>query len=254
MQYTSYYNLPYYEANDIANYLETYNNTIIALDTAIHEAQTKADSGELHGDELDKEIESLTARVESVENSLSTTINNVSALSTTVSGHTEELAKVTKDLLAQNTAVKSLSNSLTELSTNFSTFKTTQENFNNEISAKVGNIFFKTYQYAIPSDTSKGQYTASFTIETGLENDEDFTKSHVMLEFMQIMADIKKASVILHSGFTTTERVFNYTADSVRYNVRINFNSSTGSIKISITGQKQEAPGSLFANATVYTD
>lgn len=254
MQYTPYYNLPYYEANDIANYLDTYNNTIMSLDTAIHNAQTIAERGELHGKELDKEIESLTSRVSALETSISTTIENLSTLSATVSGHTEELAKVTEDLLAQNTAVKSLSNSLTELSTQFSTFKTTQENFNSDISAKVGNRYFKTHSYNVPSDTSGGQYTAKFTIDTGLANVNDFTKSHVMLEFMQTMADQKKASAILNCDFSTTEKSFNFTADAIRYYARVNFAPSTGIITISITGQKQEAAGVLYTNATVYTD
>lgn len=254
MQYTSYYNLPYYEANDIANYLETYNNTIMSLDTAIHEAMTKAESGELHGEELDKEIESLTSRVSALETSLSSTIENLSALSTTVSGHTDELAKVTEDLLAQNSAVKSLSNSLTELSSQFSTFKTSQENFNSEISAKVGNRYFKAHSYNVPSDNSNGQYTTTFEIDTGLANNNDFTKSSVMIEFMQTMADQKKASAILNCGFSTTEKSFNFTADTIRYYVRVNFATSTGIIKISITGQKQEIAGILYANVTIYTD
>lgn len=254
MQYTPYYNLPYYEANDIANYLDTYNTTIMTLDTAIHEAMTKAESGELHGEELDKEIESLTSRVSALETSLSSTIENLSTLSTTVSGHTDELAKVTEDLLAQNTAVKSLSNSLAELSTQFSTFKTTQESFNNEISAKVRNRYFKAHSYNVPSDTSNGQYTTGFEINTGLANNNDFTKSSVMIEFMQTMADEKKASAILNCGFSTTEKYFNFTSDTIRYHVRVNFAASTGIIKISITGQKQEAPGTLYANVTIYTD
>lgn len=254
MQYTPYYNLPYYEANDIANYLDTYNNTIIALDKAIHDAQTKADSGELHGEELYKEIESLTSRVSALETSLSSTIENISVLSTTVSGHTDEIAKVKEDLLVQNTAVKTLSNNLSDLGTRFTAFATAQEHFNNEISARVGNRFFKTYNYAIPSSASKEQYTANFTIETGLANDENFTKSHVMLEFMQTEADMKKASAVLNSVFTTTVKVYNYTIDGIRYNVRINFNSATGSIGISITGQKQEAQGLLFTNTIVYAE
>lgn len=254
MQYTSYYNLPYYEANDIANYLDTYNTTIMALDTAIHEAMAKAESGELHGEELDREIESLTSRVSALETSLSSTIENLSTLSTTVSGHTNEIAKVKEDLLAQNTAVKTLSNNLVDLGTRFTSFATGQEHFNNEISARVGNRFFKTYKYAIASSPSKEQYTADFTIETGLKNDENFTKSHVMLEFMQTTADEKKASAVFNKAFTTTESAYDYTVDGIRYNVRINFNSSTGSIRISITGQKQEVTGLLFANAIVYTD
>lgn len=254
MQYTPYYNLPYYEANDIANYLDTYNNTIIALDKAIHDAQTKAESGEILGEELDKEIESLTSRVSELETSLSSTIENLSALSTTVSGHTEELAKVTEDLLAQNTAVKSLSNSLTELSAQFSEFKTTQENFNSDISARVGNRYFKAHSYNVPSDTSKGQYTTEFEIDSGLANNNDFTKSNVMIEFMQTIADQKKASAILNCGFSTTEKSFNFTADTIRYNVRVNFAPSTGIIKIRITGQKQEAPGILYVNTSAYTN
>lgn len=254
MQYTSYYNLPYYEANDIANYLDTYNTTIMALDTAIHEAMAKAESGELHGEELDREIESLTSRVSVLETSLSSTIENLSTLSITVSGHTDEIAKVKEDLLAQNTAVKTLSNNLSALGTRFTSFATGQEHFNNEISARVGNRFFKTYKYSIASSPSKEQYTADFTIETGLENDENFTKSHVMLEFMQTTADEKKASAVFNKAFTTTESDYNYTVDGIRYSVRINFNSSTGSIGIRITGQKQEAQGLLFANAIVYTD
>ena len=254
MQYTPYYNLPYYEANDIANYLDTYNNTIMVLDTAIHTAQAKAEKGELHGTELDKEIESLTSRVMALETSLSTTIENLTTLTTTVSGHTEELAKVTEDLLAQNTAVKSLSNSLTELSSQFSTFKTAQENFNSEISEKVGNKYFKSHTYNVPSDSSGGQYTTEFTIDTGLANKNDFTKSHVMLAFMQTMADTKKADAVLNCDFSTTEKTFNFTAETIRYSVHIKFAPSTGIITISITGIKQEVNGSLYANVTVYTD
>lgn len=254
MQYTPYYNLPYYEANDIANYLDTYNNTIMALDTAIHETMTKAESGELHGTELDKEIESLTTRVAEIETSLSTTIENLSTLSTTVSGHTEEIAKVTEDLLAQNTTVKSLSNSLTELSTNFSTFKTTQESFNNEISAKVGNKYFKIHNYSIPGDATKGQYTTEFNIDTHLANKDEFTKSRVMLEFMQTMADEKKSSAILNFTFSTVEKRVNFTADSIRYSVLAKFTPSTGIITISITGQKQEVVGMLYTNVTAFTN
>lgn len=254
MQFTPNYNLPIYEANDIANYLDTYNNTITEIDTTIHNVQTKAENGELHGEELDREIESLTSRVSALEASLSSTIENLSTLSTTVSEHTDEIVKVKEDLLAQNTAVKTLSNNLSDLGTRFTSFATGQEHFNNEISTRVGNRFFKTYKYSIGSSTSKEQYTADFTIETGLANDENFTKSHVMLDFMQVMTDEKKASAVLNSGFTTTEREYNYTVDGIRYNVRISFNSSTGSIGIRITGQKQEAVGLLFANAIVYTD
>lgn len=254
MQFTPNYNLPIYEANDIANYLDTYNNTITEIDTAIHNAQEKAESGELHGEELDREIQSLTSRVSALETSLSSTIENLSTLSTTVGEHTTDIAKVKEDLLAQNTAVKTLSNNLAQLGTQFTSFATGQEHFNNEISARVGNRFFKTYKYSIGASTSKEQYTANFTIETGLRNDENFTKSHVMLDFMQTMADRKKASAIFNSGFTTTERVYNYIVDGIRYSVHINFNSSKGSIAISITGQKQEVVGLLFANAIVYTD
>lgn len=254
MQFTPNYNLPIYEASDIANYLDTYNNTITEIDTAIHNVQTKAESGELHGEELDREIESLTSRVSALETSLSSTIEDISILSRTVGEHTGEIAKVKEDLLAQNTAVKTLSNNLADLSTRFTSFATGQEHFNNEISTRIGNRFFKTYKYDIASSPSKEQYTADFTIETGLENDESFTKSHVMLEFMQTMTDKKKASAVFNKAFTTAESAYNYTVDDIRYNVRINFNSSTGSIGVSITGQKQEAPGLLFANAIVYTD
>lgn len=254
MQFTPNYNLPIYEANDIANYLDTYNNTITEIDTAIHNAQEKAERGELHGEELDREIQSLTSRVSELETSLSTTIENLSTLSTTVSGHTEEIAKVKEDLLAQNTAVKTLSNNLADLGTRFTAFTTGQEHFNNEISARVGNRFFKTHKYNVPQSASNKQYTTEFTINTGLVNDENFTKSHVMLNFMQTIADEKKASCILNSDFSTTEKVFNYSVDGIRYSIHINFNSATGDIVISITGQEKEAPGVLYVNAIVYTD
>lgn len=254
MQYTPYYNLPYYEANDIANYLDTYNNTIMALDTAIHDAQTKAESGVLHGEELDKEIESLTTRVSALETSLSSTIENLSALTTTVSGHTDEIAKVKEDLLAQNTVVKTLSNNLADLGTRFTSFATGQENFNAEISAKVGNRFFKAHTYNVTASASSEQFTSDITIDTGLTNNEDFTKSHVMLDFMQTMADQKKASAIINCDFSTTEKSFNFTADTIRYNVRFNFNASTGIITIAITGVKQEVVGTLYANVVIYTD
>lgn len=254
MQYTPNYDLPLYEPSDIANYLETYNNTITEIDNAIHEVQLKAEYGGTQGAEMQKEIESLNTRVTTLESSLSTTIENVTAMSTTVSGHTAEIAKLKEDLLAQNTAVKSLSNTLSELSTQFSTFKTAQENFNSDISARVGNRYFKAHNYNVPSDTSKGQYTTEFTVDTGLANADNFTKSHVMLEFMQTMADEKKASAILNCDFSTTERVFNFTADSIRYSVRVNFAPSTGIITISVTGVKQEVNGTLYVNTTIYTD
>ena len=252
MQFTPNYNLPIYEASDIANYLDTYNNTITEIDTAIHNVQTKAETGELHDEELDREIESLTSRVSELETSLSSTIENLSTLSTTVSGHTNEIAKVKEDLLAQNTAVKTLSNNLADLGTRFMAFSTGQEHFNNEISAKVGNRFFKTHSYAVPQSASREQYSTEFTINTGLGNDDNFTKSHVMLDFMQTVE--KKSSGILNSAFSTTERFLNYSVDNIRYFIYINFNSSTGDIVITIRGQRQEAPGTLFVNAVVYTD
>lgn len=254
MQFTPNYNLPIYEANDIANYLDTYNNTITEIDTAIHNAQEKAESGELHGEELDREIKSLTSRVSALETSLSSTIENISTLSTTVGEHTTEIAKVKEDLLAQNTVVKTLSNNLTDLGTRFTAFATGQEHFNNEISSRVGNRFFKTHKYHVPQSASGEQYSTEFTINTGLGNDENFTKSHVMFDFMQTISDEKKASGIFNSDFSTTEKVFNYTVDGVRYYIRINFNSATGDIVIRIVGQRQTGPGELFVNAIVYTD
>lgn len=257
MQYTPNYDLPLYEPSDIANYLETYNNTITEIDNAIHEVQLKAEYGVTQGAEMQKEIESLNTRVTALESSLSTTIENVNTMSTTVSGHTTEIAKFKEDLLAQNTVVKSLSNTISELSAQFSTFKTAQESFNTEISAKIGNRYFKTHKYQIPpadSHSSDNTYRTEFTINTGLENSESFTKSHVMLEFMQTMADEKKASAVFNKAFTTAEIAYDYTVDGIRYHIEINFNSSTGSIGISITGQKQEVTGLLFANAIVYTD
>lgn len=254
MQFTPNYNLPIYETSDIANYLDTYNNTITEIDTAIHNVQTKAERGELQGEELEREIESLTSRVSTLETSLSNAIENLSTLSTTVSGHTTDISKVKEDLLAQNTAVKTLSNTLADLGTRFTSFATGQEHFNNEISARVGNRYFKTHTYNVPSDTSKGQYKTEFEIDTGLANNNDFTKSHVMFEFMQTMADKKMASAILNCNFSTTEKVFNFTSDTIRYSVRVNFAPSTGIITIHVTGVKQEANGTLYVNAIVYTD
>lgn len=254
MLYTPNYNLPYYEANDVANYLDTYNNTIMSLDTAIHNAQEKAESGELHGEELDREIESLTERVTALDTSLSSAIENISTLSTTVGEHTTDIAKVKEDLLAQNTAVKTLSNNIADLGTRFMAFTTGQEHFNNEISARVGNRFFKSHKYDVSGDANHGQYTTEFTIDTGLANNENFTKSHVMFDFMQTMANQKKANGVVNCAFSTTEKVFNYTIDNIRYSIHVNFNSSTGIIKIRITGQKQEVNGVLYANVIVYTD
>lgn len=257
MHYTLNYGLPLYDASDNANYLDTYNNTITEIDTAIHNAMTKAESGELHGTELDKEIESLTSRVSALETSLSSTIENLSALSTTVSGHTDEIAKVKEDLLAQNTAVKSLSNTLTELSTQFSTFKTAQESFNNEISSKVGNRYFKSHKYEIPaldSHSPDSEYSTQFTINTGLENSESFTKSHLMLEFMQINNYAKKSSAVLNFDFSTTSQLLNISVDNTSYYISVEFDSTTGIITIRISSYKFENSGTLYVNAIVYTD
>lgn len=257
MQYTPNYDLPLYEPSDIANYLETYNNTITEIDSAIHEVQLKAEYGGTQGAEMQKEIESLNARVTALESSLGTTIENVSAMSTTISKHGVEIAKIKEDLLAQNTAVKSLSNTLTELSTQFSTFKTTRENFNNEISSKVGNRYFKSHKYEIPpadSHSPDNNYRTEFTINTGLENSESFTKSHLMLEFMQINNYTKKSSAVLNFDFSTTSQSLNISVDNTSYYIDVTFDTTTGIITIGICSYKLENSGTLYANATVYTD
>lgn len=257
MQFTPNYNLPIYEASDIANYLDTYNNTITEIDTAIHNVQTKAESGELHGEELDREIETLTSRVSELEKSLSSTIENLSTLSTTVSAHTNEIAKVKEDLLAQNTAVKTLSNNLADLGTRFMSFATGQEHFNDVISARVGNRFFKTHKYEIPpadSHSPYNDYRTEFTINTGLKNSESFTKSHLMLEFMQINNYAKKSSAVLNFDFSTTSQLLNISVDNTSYRISVTFDSTTGIITIVIISYKLENSGTLYANATVYTD
>lgn len=257
MQFTPNYDLPLYEPSDIANYLETYNNTITEIDNAIHEVQLKAEYGGTQGAEMQKEIESLNARVTTLESSLGTTIENVSAMSTTISKHGAEIAKLKEDLLAQNTAVKSLSNTLSELSAQFSTFKTARESFNNEISSKVGNRYFKAHKYEIPpadSHSPNNTYRTEFTISTGLENSESFTKSHLMLEFMQINASAKKSSAVLNFDFSTTSQLINISVDNISYDVNVTFDSATGIITIGIRSYKLEDSGTLYANATVYTD
>lgn len=257
MQFTPNYDLPLYEPSDIANYLETYNNTITEIDNAIHEVQLKAEYGGTQGAEMQKEIESLNTRVTALESSLGTTIENVSAMSTTISEHGSEIAKLKEDLLAQNTAVKSLSNTLSELSAQFSTFKTAQESFNNEISSKVGNRYFKSHKYEIPpadSHSSDNNYRTEFTINTGLENSESFTKSHLMLEFMQINAYAKKSSAVLNFDFSTTSQLINISVDNISYYISVTFDTTTGIITIGIRSYKLENNGTLYANATVYTD
>lgn len=257
MQFTPNYDLPLYEPSDIANYLETYNNTISEIDNAIHEVQLKAEYGETQGAEMQKEIESLNARVTALESSLGTTIENVSGMSTTVSEHGVEIAKLKEDLLAQNTAVKSLSNTLTELSTQFSTFKTAQESFNNEISSKVGNRYFKSHKYEIPaldSHSPDNNYRTQFAINTGLENSESFTKSHLMLEFMQVNNYAKKSSAVLNFDFSTTEQLLSISVDNITYYINVTFDTITGIISIAMKSYKLENSGTLYANATVYTD
>lgn len=254
MQFTPNYNLPIYEASDIANYLDTYNNTITKIDTAIHNVQTKAESGELHGEELDREIESLTSRVSELETSLSSTIENLSTLSTTVSGHTNEIAKVKEDLLAQNTAVKTLSNNLADLGTRFMAFTTGQEHFNNEISARVGNRFFKAHHYAIGTTTGNERYTTNFKVETGLANSDAFTKSHVLLEFMQTEQQTQIAVGILNIDFTTQEKTVLLGTDNGNFTIIVRFAPLTGDISINISGAKKKNNGDLYVNTTIYTD
>ena len=254
MQYTPNYELPLYEPSDIANYLETYNNTITEIDNAIHEVQLKAEYGGTQGAEMQKEIESLNTRVATLESSLSTTIANVTAMSTTVSGHTTEIAKLKEDLLAQNTAVKSLSNTLAELSTQFSTFKTAQENFNADISARVGNRYFKAYHYAIGTTTGDVRYNTDFKVETGLANNDAFTKSHVLLEFMQTEQLTQIAVGILNIDFTTSGKTVLLDTDNGSFRIMVNFEPLTGDISIAIGGPKKTNNGDLYVNTTIYTD
>lgn len=254
MQYTPNYELPLYEPSDIANYLETYNNTITEIDNAIHEVQLKAEYGGTQGAEMQKEIESLNARVTALESSLGTTIENVSAMSTTVSGHTTEIAKLKEDLLAQNTAVKSLSNTLTELSTQFSTFKTARESFNNEISSKVGNRYFKAHHYTIGTTEGDERYSTNFKVETGLANNDAFTKSHVLLEFMQTEQLAQIAVGILNIDFTTSEKTVLLSTDNGNFTIIVRFAPLTGDISINIGGPKKTKNGDLYVNTTIYTD
>lgn len=259
MQYTPNYELPLYEPSDIANYLETYNNTITEIDNAIHEVQLKAEYGGTQGAEMQKEIESLNARVTALESSLNTTIENVNSMSTTVSGHTAEIAKLKEDLLAQNTAVKSLSNTLTELSTQFSTFKTAQESFNDEISAKVGNRYFKTLHYNVAGGGTSGSdsagYQTNLTIETGLANDENFTKSHVMVGYMQTAQNGEQVICsVCNMDFATTPVERQCKVGEQTWLTIAEFNSETGTINIVIAGVTQPTSGDLYVNAIAYTD
>lgn len=254
MYYTPNYHLPIYEAEDYANYLDTYNNTIKELDKQIFLISERVKNGELDINSAEQEIAEIKTKISTLETEITTLTENVTHLSNKSTSQGEQITKITEDLLSQNALVKQLSEKVGTLSEEFENFKTSQKLFNDTITAKVGNRFIEAHTYNIANSVTNAQYTDEFTVETGLINGDDFAKSTLILQAMQTNADVKMAEFMLVVNFSSAPKTFNFTADNIRYQVVVAFNVSAGSISIIITGEKQATSGMLYVNTNVYTN
>lgn len=83
MQYTSYYQLPQYEANDKTAWLTIFNQAMLSIDTGIHEAKAAADSADSTATAAQSAATQASSDVSALTNSLNSligTVNTITAL------------------------------------------------------------------------------------------------------------------------------------------------------------------------------
>ena len=84
MQYTTYYELPQYEANDKTAWLTIFNQAMLAIDTAIHTAKSTADTAETSASAAVSAAASAQSSVSALSNSLDTVIGTVNTITSLI--------------------------------------------------------------------------------------------------------------------------------------------------------------------------
>lgn len=88
MQYTSYYNLPQYEANDKTAWLTIFNQAMLSIDTGIHEAKAAADSAASTASSAQSAASQASSDVTALTNSLNTVIGNINTINSLIGNGT----------------------------------------------------------------------------------------------------------------------------------------------------------------------
>ena len=88
MQYTSYYSLPQYEANDKTAWLTIFNQAMLSIDTGIHEAKAAADSAASTASSAQSAASQASSDVTALTNSLNTVIGNINTINSLIGNGT----------------------------------------------------------------------------------------------------------------------------------------------------------------------
>lgn len=88
MQYTTYYELPQYEANDKTAWLTIFNQAMLAIDTGIHAAKAAADSAGTAASSASSVASQASLDVASLTNSLNTVIGNINTINSLIGNGT----------------------------------------------------------------------------------------------------------------------------------------------------------------------
>lgn len=84
MQYTTYYELPQYEANDKTAYLTIFNQAMLAIDTAIHAAKFEAETASTAASAAVSAAAEAQSSVSALSNSLNTVINTLNTVTSLI--------------------------------------------------------------------------------------------------------------------------------------------------------------------------
>ena len=88
MQYTSYYSLPRYEANDKTAWLTIFNQAMLSIDTGIHEAKVAADSADATATAAQSAATQASSDVSALTISLNTAIGSINTINSLIGNGT----------------------------------------------------------------------------------------------------------------------------------------------------------------------
>lgn len=88
MQYTTYYELPQYEANDKTAWLTIFNQAMLKIDTGIHAAKAEADSAGTAASSASSVANQASLDVATLTNSLNTVIGNINTINSLIGNGT----------------------------------------------------------------------------------------------------------------------------------------------------------------------
>lgn len=88
MQYTTYYELPQYEANDKTAWLTIFNQAMLTIDTGIHAAKAAADSADATATAAQSAASQASSDVSGLTNSLNTVIGNINTINSLIGNGT----------------------------------------------------------------------------------------------------------------------------------------------------------------------